>query len=182
MAYSVNWLTKVISIPSADLVLVSGTRYQLPMSDFLSEIRRLEWAFDGGLWAGQILDHANARLNFAGGNYAPFDEVINDYTVQFTGAATRVDLVGSNNNLIDVLIANGVSVVPSNSLGLQIVPVGSGLSSEEHDKLMAVPAAADTATATLAAAQATPIHSDARKMNGIALAGAGTSADPMRPA
>lgn len=130
MAYSVNWLTKVISIPSADLTLVSGTRYQLTMSDFLSEIRRLEWSFSDGLWAEQILEHTNAKT-LAGATYAPFDEIINGYTIQFTGAATRVDLIGSNNNLIDVLIPTGVAVVPSNSAGLQTVVSGSGVTSQD---------------------------------------------------
>lgn len=148
MAYSVNWITKVISIPSADLELVSGTRYRLQMSAFLKEIRRLEWAYGDGMWAPQILDHTNAKT-LAGTTFAPFDEVINGYTIQFTGAATRVDLVGSNNNLIDVLIPTGVAVVPSNSAGLLIVSVGSGLSTEEHDKLMAVPTAVQTADEVL---------------------------------
>lgn len=120
MSYSVNWISKVISIPSSDLELVAGTRYRLVMSDFLSEIRRLEADPAQGLWADQILSHTNAKT-LAGVTFAPADEVINGYTVQFTGAATRVDLAGSNNNLIDVLIATGVSVVPSNSAGLQLV-------------------------------------------------------------
>ena len=132
MAYSVDWIGKIISIPTADLTLVSGTRYQLAMADFLVEIRRLESAFDGGLWAPQILDHTNPKLDFSGVDYAGFDEVTNSYTIQITGAATRVDLVGSNNNIVDVLIATGVSVVPSNSAGLQLVETGvSGLTSEE---------------------------------------------------
>ena len=126
MAYTVNWIAKVISIPSSDLELVSGTRYRLNMSGFLSEIRRLEADPAGGLWAEQILDHTNGKQNFAGADYAPFDEIINGYTVQFTGSATRVDLVGSNNNLIDVLVATGVSVVPSNSAGLQTVNIAGG--------------------------------------------------------
>lgn len=126
MSYSVNWVTKVISIPTADLTLVSGTRYSLDMADFLAEIRRLEWAFDEGLWAPEILEHTNTRVDFAGANYAPFDDLKNGYTVQFTGAATRVDLLGSNNDLIDVLIPTGVSVVPSNSAGLQLVDSGGG--------------------------------------------------------
>ncbi len=124
MSYSVDWITKVITIPTADLTLVSGTRYSLDMADFLAEVRRLEWGFSGGLWALAILDHTNTKLDFAGANYAPFDEIINGYTVEITGAATRVDLLGSNNNLVDILISNGVSVVPSNSAGLQIVGGG----------------------------------------------------------
>lgn len=57
---------------------------------------------------------------------------------------------------------------------------GSALTTEEHDKLMAVPAAADTASATLAAAQVTPIHSDTRKTVGTALHGDGSEADKFR--
>jgi len=124
MAYSVNWITKVVSVPTSDLTLVGGTRYSLDMTDFLSEIRRLEWEPTEGLWADAILDHTNKKIDFAGVDYAAFDEIINGYTVQFTGAAERVDLLGTNNNIIDVLIATGVSVVPNNSAGLQIVAAG----------------------------------------------------------
>lgn len=134
MSYTVDWIAKVISIPTSDLTLVSGTRYSLDMADFLAEIRRLEWEPTEGLWAPAILEHTNTRLDFAGANYAPFDDLLNDYTVQFTGVATRVDLLGSNNDLIDVLIPTGVSIVPSNSAGLQIVASEAGGVSEQ-DKL-----------------------------------------------
>lgn len=136
MSYSVNWVTKIITIPTTDLTLVNGTRYSLDMTDFLTEIRRLEWGFIDGLWAPAILDHSDTRFDFAGVDYAPFDDIINGYTVIIIGVATRVDLLGSNNNLVDVLISNGVTVVPSNSAGLQIVSVGSGLSSEEQARLL----------------------------------------------
>jgi hypothetical protein len=99
------------------------------MSDFLNEVRRLEWG--EGLWAASIVDHTNTRVDFAGADYAPFDDLINGYTIQFTGAATRVDLLGSNNNLIDVLIVTGVSVVPSNSAGLIVKSVGSGVTAQD---------------------------------------------------
>jgi len=136
MAYSVNWTTKLITIPTSDLNLVSGDRYELQMSDFLIEIRRLESSFVDGLWAEQILAHDNARLDFAGADYPPLDEIINGYTVTISGSAVRCDLKGSNNNFIDVYVnTNGCSVVPSNSLGLQLVSVGSGLSPEEQTQL-----------------------------------------------
>jgi hypothetical protein len=143
VAYSVNWITKVVSIPTADLTLVSGNHYSLDMADFLAECRRLEWEFTEGLWAPAIVDHGDTRINFAGANYAPFDEIINGYTIQITGTATRVDLLGSNNNLVDILIPTGVSVVPSNSAGLQIVSTGSGLSAAQDAKLTSI----DTRTA-----------------------------------
>jgi hypothetical protein len=137
MAYSVDWITKVISVPTADLTLVSGTRYSLDMADFLAEARRLEWEFSEGLWAPSIVDHTNTRYDFAGVNYAPFDDLLNDYTVEFTGVATRVDLLGSNNDIIDVLIPTGVSVVPSNSAGLQIVVTGSVVTQQDKDEITA---------------------------------------------
>lgn len=127
MAYTVDWIARVVSIPTADLTLVSGTRYSLDMADFLAEARRLEWEPTEGLWAPSIVKHTDTRYDFAGVNYAPFDDLLNGYTVQFTGVATRVDLLGSNNDIIDVLIPTGVSVVPSNSAGLQVVQTGSGV-------------------------------------------------------
>lgn len=45
-----------------------------------------------------------------------------------------------------------------------------------------VPTAAQNAAAVLAAAQATPIHADIRKVNAITVNGAGTDADPFGPA
>jgi len=140
MSYIVNWITKVISVPTADLTFVSGTRYSLNMSDFLTEIRRLEWDFSGGLWAITILDHTNTRFDFAGVNYAPFDDMLNGYTVIFTGVATRIDLLGSNNDIIDVLIPSGIAIVPNNSAGLQVVDSGGagGLTVEEHNHLIAL--------------------------------------------
>lgn len=118
MAYSVNWITKVITVPTADLTLVSGTRYQLNLENFLNEVRRLEWEFTEGLWAPQILEHTNVRVDFAGANYAAFDEIVNGYTVTITGVATRVDLVGSNNNIIDVINNTNILIPSFNSAGL----------------------------------------------------------------
>jgi hypothetical protein len=118
VSYTINWLTKVISIPSSDLVTVSSRRFRLDMVNFLAEVRRLEWSFVDGFWAEAITEHSNTRPDFAGIDYAPFDEIINGYTIEFDPVtADRVDLLGSNNNIVDVLISNGVTVVPSNSAG-----------------------------------------------------------------
>lgn len=154
MAYVANWVTKVISIPTSDLTLVSGTRYSLDMAECLTEVRRLEWLFDEGLWAPAILEHSNTRFDFAGANYAPFDEFINGYTVQITGIATRVDILGSNNNLADVLISTGITVVTFNSAGLQIVEAGSGVT--EQDKTDIANKSRDTILSTITQS-ATPV-------------------------
>lgn len=96
---------------------VSTNYYSLDLALFHKEIRRLEWT--EGLWAPQVLKHDNSRPNFAGASYAAFDEIINGYTVKFPAGVERVDLVGSNNNIIDVLLYSGAGVVPTNSAGLQ---------------------------------------------------------------
>jgi len=132
VAYAIDWVAQIITIPTSDLTLVSGLRYSLIMSECLAEIRRLEWEFSDGLWAPAILEHSDTRFDFAGADYAPFDKFINGYTVQISGIAERVDLLGSNNNFADVLIPTGVTIVTFNSAGLQLVTVGSGVT--EHDK------------------------------------------------
>jgi hypothetical protein len=175
MAYTVNWTGKVISIPTSDLSLVSGTEYDLNMSDFLIEIRRLESDFTEGLWADQILRHTNS-VTLAGVTYAPLDEIINGYTIEFTGAATRVNLKGSNNNIADVLIANGVTVVPSNSAGLQIVSVGSGLDAGQDALLTAI---ADKVS-NMVFTKANELDVNVQSLNGQELLGTGAEGDKWR--
>lgn len=120
MAYSVNWVTRLITIPLSDLVLAVGNTYELALSSFHKEIRRLESDFTEGLWAPQILDHTSPKT-ISGVVYAAFDEIItsNGYTIQFAGNPDAVILKGSNNNILDVYVFNGVSVAPNNSTGLQ---------------------------------------------------------------
>jgi len=144
MAYTVDWLARTIVVPVSDLTLVSGTRYQLDMADFLMECRRLEWEPTEGLWAAPILLHTDAQIDFAGADYAGFDKIINGYTVEFALPAQRVDLLGSNNNIVDVLVGN-VSVVPSNSAGLQRIQTGSGLTTAQSLQLEQVHGQVDRA-------------------------------------
>ena len=149
MAYAVDWIGKVVTIAATDLTLKSGNEYNLDMSKFHIEIRRLESSFDGGLWADNIIDHDNTKIDFAGADYAPFDEVVNDYQVKFElGAIQRVNLIGSNNNIVDVLVFTGVSVVPSNSAGLQVATVYQNvLTPEESTQLLEISNRLDMNTA-----------------------------------
>ena len=58
-----------------------------------------------------------------------------------------------------------------------------GMASANLDaQLDALPTAAENAAATLAAASATPIPADVKKINAVTLTGSGTTPDPMRPA
>lgn len=125
--YIVDWIAREVFIPVSDLILVSGTEYKLDMAAFHREIRRLEWEFTEGLWSPQILEHTIIG-ELAGTEYADLDKVVNDYKIIFDPLASKVVLSGSDNNIIDVLVINGVSVIPTNSRGSV---KGSGITKEE---------------------------------------------------
>ena len=122
MAYSVNWVTKVIFIPISDMTSLGGNDYELDADSFWREVRRLEWDFSEGLWADQILRHNNTRT-LAGTTFVPDNEVINGYTFTFDPLAEKVFLVGDNNNLVDVFNFNGVVPVPSNTAGNTVTTI-----------------------------------------------------------
>lgn len=135
MAYTVNWITKLITIPQADLTLISGDNYSLDMADVHSEIRRLEWALTDGLWAPEIINFY-PTVTLSGIAKTPTVEFKNDYTVQFGGSNYNVSVSGYDTNMADVLVpGNGINVVFNNSVGK--VASGSGLDAGQDAKLTA---------------------------------------------
>ena len=120
MSYTVNWTTKVISVPLADLTLISGVNYELDALDFWIEVRRLEASPADGLWAEQALEYVNTQL-LSGITYVAIVKLINGYTWDITSSNINVSIVGANNNLLDFYNpANGISVLANNSAGNQI--------------------------------------------------------------
>lgn len=153
MAYSVNWETQTITIPQADLTVVGGGVHDLDLiAGFHKEIRRLEWAFDEGLAYQQIMNFVSSVL-ISGITIAPVVTIINGYSIVFedVGSPYAVNLVGANSNVADVTVINNVSVRPQNSVGLQIVTSGSGVT--EQDKT-------DIVNGVWADAQATSLQSN----------------------
>ena len=118
MAYIVDWDTKVITIPQADLVFISTGIYKLDLELCHQELRRLEWEFDEGLSRLQILDYISP-LEAGGVIYARFVLLTNGYTVTFEDGQYAVNLVGANTNIHDYTNVNQVSIRPTNSAGLQ---------------------------------------------------------------
>ena len=170
MAYSADWIGKVITIPQSDLTLISGVNYSLDVADVHVEVNRMQSALDEGLWAPQVIEFY-PTVTLSGIDKPPTVEFINDYTVEFGGSNYNVFLSGYDTNLIDVLTpGNGISVLGNNSVGK--ITSGSGVT--EQDKT-------DIAAATLTAAQTTPIHSDVKKVTSIDITGVGTEADPWGP-
>lgn len=118
MAISINWPTKVISVPQSDLTLVSGTDYDLDVDQFRKDLRALEDDPEGMPF---VRTHKhNTEVTLGGITYARTVEIINGYTVTFedTGSPYSVNLVGANNNIQDVTNLNDVSIRSQNSAGL----------------------------------------------------------------
>jgi hypothetical protein len=166
---SINWSTKVISVPQADLSLVSGTLYELDVDAFRLELKGIEDSEEG--MAFDATHQHNTAVTLSGVTYARTFEIINGYTVTFqdTGSPYTVRCVGANHNIADVTnYSSEVSLIVGNSAGLIAVATGAG------------PSAADIAAAVLAAMNTTPPGVDVKKMNGATVIGTGTVGDGWR--
>lgn len=122
---SVDWTTRVISVPQSYLTLVGADTYELDTDQFRLDLKDLEDDPLEGLPYPDTHNH-NTEVVLGGVTYARFVEIINGYTVEFedTGSPYRVNFVGSNNNIQDVQVLNGVSTAAQNSAGLIVVQSG----------------------------------------------------------
>jgi len=116
MAISIDWGTKVISVPQSYLTLISGTLYNLDTNQFRLDLRALE-ASDEGMAFPKTHNH-NTTVTLSGIDYSRVVEIINGYTIEFENGSYAVNLDGSNNNILDVAVRNNVSVGANNSAGL----------------------------------------------------------------
>lgn len=136
MAISIDFATKIITVPQADCILVSGNLYRLPTKTvFRAQVIALAAAEEGVVFPPPI-DH-NADYTVFGVTYAPKVEVINGYSVTFTpDTAWSVLLEESNNNIADIeagiLNPNNVTVIPNNSGGLILASIGTSELVEDY--------------------------------------------------
>lgn len=128
---SIDHATFVISIPKADTIFVETnalTGYEVRSYDEYALMRELAGYLDSE--AGATLPVAfshNTSVTISGVVYARALLILAPYTVVFEAGNYQVKLVGgTNNNLLDVLNPNGVSVIPANSAGLQTVNTAGG--------------------------------------------------------
>jgi len=120
MVYSVDWATKVITIPKADLTPIVGTLYELDTEVFRNELHTIQ-ASETGIVFSDIFSR-NAPYTVAGVTYAQSIQIINGYSITFEDGTYSVRLIGSNNDIFDIqngiLNQNSVQVIPNNSAGL----------------------------------------------------------------
>jgi len=127
MAISVDWGTKVVSIPQNYLTFVSGSLYELNVTQFFRDCRDMSDNEDGIVFP-RIIRHST-EVTISGVTYARFIEVINGYTVELEDGQYVVNCVGANHNLADVKVANQVSLIVGNAAGL--VVSGSGVTAQD---------------------------------------------------
>jgi hypothetical protein len=120
---SVDHGSFVISIPKADTIFVETnalTGYEVRSYDEYALMRELASYLDSE--AGATLPVAfshNTSVTISGVVYARALLILAPYTVVFEAGTYQVKLVGgTNNNLLDVLNPNGVSVIPGQLGGL----------------------------------------------------------------
>ena len=124
----------VITIPQADLVSLGGDLYELNTETKLRADILALLDDEDGIVLEDAIRH-NTEVTFAGVTYARSIEFINGYTITFEDLSYRVNLVGANNNITDVLNLNQVQVIPSNSAGL--IAGTAEWTQQEKDDLMA---------------------------------------------
>lgn len=133
MAISIDWATKIISVPKADLTAtVDPNAFILPTNDFRLALKALEASVAGMPYLDT--HRHNTEVTLSGTVYARVIEIINGYTITFENGSYKVLFQDSNNNLLDVVNLNSVSFLASNSAGM--VVAGSGISSEDMDNIV----------------------------------------------
>ena len=141
MAITIDYLTKIILVPQADLTFISGTLYTMDTDAFRLALADLQ-DDEEGIPFDTIYQH-NTEVIVAGTTFARTIEIINGYSIEFEDGQYTVRLEGSNNNIFDVeagiLVQNQVQVIPTNSAGLIISGAGgSGLTPEQDARLVLV--------------------------------------------
>lgn len=137
MSLSINWSTKVITVPKAYMSLLASSPYEIRELDgnqLHLDLRAIE-ASDNGM--PMDVTHAHSSTVTVGGTtLARVVEIINDYTITFEDGQYAVAVTGANTNVADVLNLNQVSVRTANSAGLVQVEGGSGDAGAVWDEIL----------------------------------------------
>jgi hypothetical protein len=153
---SIDWPNKIIESDSSILDLPA----------FHATLRKLE---DDAAGAIHPVTHRWKALDLGGGAFFYQADLINGYTLRFSGAGP----FQISGNLKGPIVDTGVQVERTTSAAFSTTAVGgSGPSAESI--------AAASAAATVAALQAIFLKVDAAKMNGADIIGDGSEANPWR--
>lgn len=134
MAFAYDYATLTITVPQADLTLITGTLYELDTNVFRLAVAD-EQDSERGMPYVDAISHST-EVTVAGTTFARIIEMINGWSLTFEDLANyTVRLAGSNNNLFDVenniLNQNQVQVIAQNAAGLIISPGGASLTAQQ---------------------------------------------------
>lgn len=118
---TIDWGTRIITVPQSFLTLIGGVLYELDVNAFRLALKDLEDGEEG--MAYPDTHQHNTEFVLSGVTYARSVEIINGYTVTFEdlGPHYTVRAVGANHNIADVLNFNSVNLIIGNSAGLVVV-------------------------------------------------------------
>jgi len=119
MAITIDWQSKIINVPKADLTLIQSTPVEireLNLNSFRLTLKDLE-DDEAGMVHLDTHSH-NTEVLLGGIVYARVIEIINGYTITFEDGQYSINLVGANSNVGDVVNPNQVSIRSANSAGL----------------------------------------------------------------
>ena len=118
MAYTVDWSTKIVTIPKTDLTLVTASPevYQLNVLDFWAEIHDIQ-DDEAGMSFPAIMQ-SNPPVTLGSETFARVVSIINGYRIEFEDGAYQVNLFGANNDIANNRVQNNVSLNTNNSAGL----------------------------------------------------------------
>jgi hypothetical protein len=121
----IDWGTRIIYVYRTDSFMddLGGGIYEMDTDAFRLALKDEEDSEDGAPFPDT--HRHNTEVTLSGVTYARIFEIINGYTVTFEDDQYAVKLVGSNNNIADVMNVNQVSLRSSNSAGM--IVTGSGL-------------------------------------------------------
>ena len=120
MATTINFATKVISVPRADMTLIQSTPTeirQLSIDQFRLDLKAILATIVG--MPNPDTHIRNPSVTVGGVVLASVIEMVNGYTITFEDGQYAVNLAGANSNIADVVNVNQVSVRSANSAGLQ---------------------------------------------------------------
>ena len=130
MAISVDWPSRVITVPQADLTPVGPSQFELDVDSFRRELRSLEDDVEGMPFP-KTHTHTT-EVTIGGTVFARLVQIINNYTLTFEDGQYSVSLIGANSNLADVINVNQVSVRSNNSAGL----ISGGVNQETLQRVL----------------------------------------------